>query len=479
MRPGVVIGVAAVLVVTYAAADAADSLPDAVPGLLTFDEPWEEPAPFPVVALDPPPTAPAPSALDRTPSPAEQSRIDALTRALVADARLGAGAGAVVVDVASGEVLAQAGAEAPRIPASTVKVLTTTAALTALGEETRIPTRVVAGPDLAAAEAGTGTVYLVGGGDVLLAPGAGDEGAVVGRAGLGDLAARTAAALAERGVASVRILLDDSAFEGPTTAPGWGPIDLGGGFVAPVAALAVDRGIVPGQTVRDADAALSAARTFASALAAEGIAVEPDVTRGAAPDGGRELARVESATVGDLVEHTLVESDNDVAEALARLTAIAAGEPGSFEGASRAIPAAVAEAGLAVDGVRIADGSGLSEGNRVPPLVLARLVALIADPAHPDLLRVATGLPAAGLDGTLAGRFDGPGDAATGVLRAKTGTLLTVVGLAGLVPGADGNLLAFAVLADGVPVGGVALARDAMDEWASALTQEAAPSSAP
>ncbi len=473
VRLGIGLAVTGVIALAgLAVADAVDALPDSFPGVLTLDEPWEEPTPFPTVTLTPAPSPPAVLAgLDDAAPVPDPARLAEISAPLLADARLGGGRGVVVLDAATGDVLLDSDGAVPRTPASTIKILTTTAALAALGEESRLRTTALLGPEAAAGA--TPTLYLRGGGDVLLAAGAGDPGAVVGHAGLGDLAARTADALAARGVTSVRLALDTSAYSGPTTAPGWGPIDLGGGFVAPVTPLAIDRGIVAGQTPRDADPALTAARTFAAALAAEGVAVEGvppegDVAREAAPSDTVEVAAVESATIGDLVALTLEESDNDLAEALARAVAIEAGTPADFAGASAAVLDALETAGVDVGGVTMVDGSGLSEGNAVPPLVLARLAARVADPAQPGLVVVATGMPIAGLRGTLEDRF-ATSSPAVGVLRAKTGTLQTVVSLAGTVLDADGRLLAFAVIADEVPIGGVAAARDAVEEWAGTL----------
>lgn len=460
------VAAAAVLLVGYAAADAADVLP----GVLTTAPPWEEPAPFPTVTLEP---APGPAAVlpaldDAAPTPAA-SGLAAVTAPLLADRRLGGGAGVAVVDVLTGEVLLDDGGGEARIPASTVKLLTTTAALAALGEDTRLRTRtLLEAGDAGAGGSGTATVVLEGGGDVVLASGAGDPGAVVGHAGLGDLAADTAAALADREITSVRLVLDDTLVSGPAVAPDWGPIDLGGGFVMPVAALAVDHGIVPGQARRAADPGLAAARQLASALGAAGVAVEGDVGRAPAGEGAQELAAVESATVGELVAHALQDSDNDVAEILLRLVAVADGRPGDFENGAAATLAQLAALGVDVTGVTMVDGSGLSEGNRVPPLTLARLVALAAEPASPAAVTVAAGMPVAGLQGTLADRFDAQ-DPAAGVLRAKTGTLLTVVALAGTVLDADGRLLALAVVADELGVGGVGAARSAVDDWTARL----------
>lgn len=461
----VALGAIAVLVTGYLALDVADVLPQTVPGVLTRAAPWEQPAPFPSVTLEPAPTAPAVlDALDAAAPVPSAAGVAAATAPLLADARLGGSRGVVVLDALTGEVLLDAEGAVARTPASTVKLLTTTAALAALGEETRLRTQAL----LDDGDGAPPTLVLRGGGDVMLAGGAGDPAAVAGRAGLGDLATATAQALAAQGVPAVRLVLDDTAYTGPPVAADWGAVTLGGGFVMPVAPLAVDHGIVAGQARRSADPALDAARTFAAALAAAGVAVDGEVTRGSAGAAAEEVAAVESATVGELVEHTLRESDNDVAESLLRLVARAAGEPGDFTHGAAATLAALGGLGLDVAGVTLVDGSGLSEGNRVPPLTLARLVALTAGPERPGAVTVAAGLPVAALQGTLDERFD-PQDPAAGVLRAKTGTLLTVVALAGTVLDADGRLLALAVVADALPVGGASAARAAVDAWAARL----------
>ena len=87
-----------------------------------------------------------------------------------------------------------------------------------------------------------------------------------------------------------------------------------------------------------------------------------------------------------------------------------------------------------------------------------------ADPAHPELRPILTGLPVAGFTGTLTTRYE---SGAAGLVRAKTGTLTGVNALAGTVVDEDGHLLAFAFLATGTP--NTPEARSALDEAATAL----------
>lgn len=117
-------------------------------------------------------------------------------------------------------------------------------------------------------------------------------------------------------------------------------------------------------------------------------------------------------------------------------------------------------------GARLADGSGLDREGRVTATLLTTLLARAADPDRPELRPVLTGLPVAGFSGTLSTRYeDAPG--ATGLVRAKTGTLNRVNSLAGTVVDPQGRLLAFAFLASGST--SPAAAESALDALAAAL----------
>ena len=437
----------------YVAANVADR----VPGPFTTAEPWPEADPFPTPA----PLAPAPvplvlpdiNASAAIPTTAGlQPALDALRAA----PDVGTPAGVVVIDVASGETLIGADADLVRTPASTTKMLTAAAAITTLDLDSTLPTTTVL--------AGANELYLVGGGDMDLAAGAGDPAAVRGRAGLGDLAAATAADLASRGITSVTLRVDDSLFSGPgRPASGWEDSYFYRGFVAPIQPLAVNIGLIEGRLQRDTDPAMGAATTFAAALTAAGITVEQGPSRGIAPADAAPIARVESAPLRDVLDLAMVESSNTLTEVFGRLVAIGRGQEPTFEGATTAVLEAVASLGVDVSGTVLTDTSGLSLSNRISPRLLAELAALsVSDPAMRPLL---ISLPVSGLEGTLLERGIAPG-----LVRAKTGTLLRVVSLAGVTTTADGRLVAFSVMADGVPAGGAYLARLEVDEWVNSLT---------
>ncbi|WP_254716646.1 D-alanyl-D-alanine carboxypeptidase/D-alanyl-D-alanine-endopeptidase [Actinomadura sp. WMMB 499] len=359
----------------------------------------------------------------------------------------GAEIGAVVVDVATGRTLFQHGGDRPATPASTTKLATGAAALASVGPEHRIATRVVRGAG--------GVIVLVGGGDpTLTALRASPDEDSPRFASMVDLARQTAESLKKAGVAQVQVDYDVSAYQGPGAAPTWKPNYIPDGEVAPVSALTVDRGKVapqdPTKRARVPDPAAVAAAKFAQLLSKNGVSAKAG-RKTTAPEDAEELGAVQSPPMSVLVEYLLTESDNDVAEAVARQVAMKRGLPASFQGAAQAVHQVLAELGVG-EGVTVNDGSGLSPKNRITPIALARIVSLAADEEHPDLRPTITGMPVAGFSGTLGPpRYTGQASrAGAGLVRAKTGTLAGVSTLAGLVRDADGRLLAFAfMLGDG------------------------------
>lgn len=453
------VGTVAVLLVLGAGGYAVADAYDVAPGWVTLEPPAPTPAPFPTPDVDPAPAlSPVLPELDpQTPQPSAEA-VAELVRAAAADPRLGASTTVVVSDVLTGQVLADVGGSQPQEPASTTKLLTAAAALTVLGADRTLPTSVVQGQP--------GTIVLVGGGDMMLAAGTGNPMAINGRAGLADLAYATAQALASAGVSQVTLGLDDTLFSGPSWNPGWAPDH--NRYVAPISALAVNVGHTSDYvySVRQADPALEAARAFAAALAQNGVtASEP--ARMTAPDDAATLAQVTSATVREVVRYMLQHSDNTVADALGRLVAAERGEAASFDGATRAVLASVADLGLDVSTTTIADCSGLAAGSRIPARLLVDLLVLAAAPGHGALVPLATDLAVGGWTGTLNDRFtSGPGH---GLVRGKTGSLPGVTSLAGTVLTQGGRLLAFAVLADETGATGQDRPRAALDEMVTRL----------
>lgn len=370
------------------------------------------------------------------PGAVDPAAVRAALAGLVANPELGKHLALRVVDLSNGEPVFSRGADAV-IPASTMKLLTSAAALTALGPRSHFSTRVVA----------TGNrIVLVGGGDPFLASSPARAKGYPVRADVTTLAQRTAEALTKRGITQVSLAYDASLFTGPAVNPHWPATYVPENVVPPISALWVDEARVKGRYV--ADPARAAVETFAAALRAHKIGVTGTPTERKAPAAATEIASVQSASVGEIVQQTLAVSDNNAAEVLARHVGAAIGGDASFVGGLEAIFDVLEGLGVDVTGSKAYDGSGLSRENKLTAKTLLDVLRVAASADHPKLREVLTGLPVAGFTGSLRHRFDeGPADA-QGRVRAKTGTLTGVHGLAGIATDLDGNLMAFVFVAD-------------------------------
>ncbi|MEP7024754.1 MAG: D-alanyl-D-alanine carboxypeptidase/D-alanyl-D-alanine-endopeptidase [Actinomycetota bacterium] len=430
----------------------------------------------PVVAAHP--LAPDPAVLGPATGPsgprATAAGVAAKLSGTLALPALGPHVGAVVTSLDTGQVLLSSGATSPVTPASTTKLATAVASLSVLGPAARLKTRVLAGP-------GT-SIVLAGGGDPTLAAGAPPAGSYPRPASLAQLAASTARALRARHQKTVHLGYDATLFTGPELGPSWPASYVSTGNVTPISALEVDQGRLtrrgkpqdaddPGNfRPRSLTPAADAAQAFASLLGQDGITVRGGAQPATAPHAAATLASVSSPPLAQVVQWMLIESNNVIAEDLARQVAIATGRPATFSGSADAVMAA--DQKLGVTGLTLVDGSGLSPRDLITPRALVQLVTLAAGPGHPELRPVITGLPIAGFAGTLApggSVFGSPGPPALGVVRAKTGNLTRVVTLAGVADARGGQLLMFAFMADQVPKGQLLQASAAIDDLAAEL----------
>ncbi len=341
-----------------------------------------------------------------------------------------------VVEVGTGKVLYAHNATHGYIPASTMKLLTSTAALSILGPDHTFKTSVVSPK--------RGQIILVGGGDPYLAGKA--RGHYPRRATISGLARATASQLKHDKIKKVSLGYDSSLFKGPAWNPRWPAFY--GDQVSRTSALWVDEGRVglgsPGPRYRDP--AKQAAVTFAAALSKQGITVTA-TQRARAPKSAPAVARVSSMSLERIVEHLLMVSDNDAAEVIFRQAAIGAGKPGSIAEARRVVRSELTQLGIWDPDMAINDGSGLVRQTKVPADAMVKMLRLAAGQKHPELRAVITGLSVAGVEGSLKRRyFDDKSLAARGFVRGKTGTLNKVRSLAGFVRTSDGSLLAFAFL---------------------------------
>src|SRR5215470_1840276 len=417
--------------------------------------------------------------------------VSAVLRGLITSGNLGPHVGALVTDLPTGHVLYALNAAAGFAPASTTKIATAIAALDTLGPGARFTTTVVLRPRQAESRPGgqsssggggssggqgkaggkaatrPARIFLVGGGDPVLAAHRYPPADYPQPATLSALAEQTAKALRARGISQVRLGYDGTRFGGPQVAPGWKPFGTPGNYassgnVTPITGLELDQGRLtakgapddsddPGNyRPRSLTPTRDAARAFAGFLRKDRITVRGALVPADAPAHASSLAAVHSPPLAAIVQQMLTESNNVIAETLARQVAVASGRPGTFKGGADAVMAVAAR--LHVTGLHLVDGSGLSPVDRISPRALVSLVGLAAKSGPRSLRPVITGMPVAGFSGTLGpGSFFGPfGRTALGTVRAKTGNLSHVATLAGVAYTASGQMLAFAFMGNGI-----------------------------
>src|SRR6266496_2656462 len=320
-------------------------------------------------------------------------------------------------------------------------------ALEALGPDYRIETNVL-GQGALAGTTWRGSLVLQGHGDPTLS-----------HADLNTLARQVRAA----GIRKVAgpVLGDESYFDSRRTAPGWKP-----SFYihesAPLSALTVDRTWF--HTHHSGAPAAAAAALFKDALRAQGVFVTGPALRGTANPEAQPLAAVLSPPLAQVVRFMDRESDNFTAELLLKQLGAMDGAVGTSARGAAQVRTTLNEAGIPLAGVRIVDGSGLSQLDRLT----ARAIVGILQAAwnEPELKpSFVDALAVAGRSGTLKDRLRGA--PARGVVLAKTGTTAIASALSGFVR----KRYAFSVLQNGHPVSSW-WARRAQDRFATVLASQ-------
>lgn len=346
-----------------------------------------------------------------------------------------------------GQLVAAKNETRPLSPASNLKILTAAVALEVLGPGFTYSTKVVG----ALGDGGVveGDVYLVGGGDPVLANSWWN--------GLGKYPPfnetsfdALADAIQQQGVTKITggVIGDGSRYDDEFFAPTWaaddhvkqaGPID---------ALLANDSW----QTTQLAaqDPALGAASILRDMLKERGIDVG-DASTGVAPAGGATIAEVQSQPLPAILAEMLTTSDNNSAEMILKEIGFKSKGQGTRTAGLQVIMERLTAWGVPTAGVSLVDGSGLSDASR---LTCAAVLGVLEHGSPSDA--VGQGMPVAGApEGTLSDIFtEGP---LAGKLRGKTGTLnpncnpgqLGARSLGGYVPQAGGGAIEFVLLQNG------------------------------
>jgi D-alanyl-D-alanine carboxypeptidase/D-alanyl-D-alanine-endopeptidase (penicillin-binding protein 4) len=382
--------------------------------------------------------------------------------------------GLAVVDGAGRPVLLDR-AGVPLLPASTQKLVTAAAALSALGPDFRYRTVVKAtapiGPD------GTlvGDLVLTGSGDPALSTPlfAAKVAGQRPRTPLEALADQVAAAGVRR--VTGRVLGDPTALADEPTAPGWLDRYISSLQVGRMSGLMIDAGrqLLPeGETLRarpSLDPAADAAAALTTLLTERGVVVAGSAHSTRRPPPALvQLGAVDSPRLAKLLRYMVQYSDNALAEGVFRTLGRIDGGDGSWAASAKNTVRSLDGLGLDWSGVVIADGSGLSQANRMPAAFLAALdVAMRRSRAQPvwDTL-----MAVAGETGTLRARL--VGTVAEHRLHGKTGTLRRVRCLEGSVAGPRGARIHVAVIGNDLDPAGVRAVRALQDALVTTVVQE-------
>ena len=345
--------------------------------------------------------------------------------------------------------------------ASVMKTVTAAAALKFIGttDSYRATTTVLRDP------AHPGTIILRGGGDVTLTRLSGEMNPLNNLlhkstyffnsqtpAKLMDLASEVESSYGNVEPIT-KIILDDSFFAGKAWNPNWASYHLGAGNASPITGLMVDAARVnPDQSdpkykgARVKDPTMQTGTLFKQWLVAQSVNASGAVlVKGKTPSGAEEITNVQSTTMTNWIKHALLISDNAETEVIARHTILAMGlknDYRSVQAMGRRLFTSLGLSSRAAKKLIMKDASGLSQGNRVTPKLIATLMKAAANPdSEVSPLKA---LMETSNQGTLAGRLRG---IPQGSLRAKTGFISGLYSLSGIITTPENHTIVFAIFA--------------------------------
>ncbi|MEZ4872486.1 MAG: D-alanyl-D-alanine carboxypeptidase/D-alanyl-D-alanine-endopeptidase [Bdellovibrionales bacterium] len=205
-------------------------------------------------------------------------------------------------------------------------------------------------------------------------------------------------------------------------------------------------------------------------LRQRGITVTGVVKTGQAPKNAKIFADHESKPIADIVKDMMKFSNNYVAEMLTKNLASLKhpGKPASLNDGVKELRNFMAKQGVDKKNFQLVNPSGLSRDNLVRAQDISQLLESLQNQFQifPEFL---TSMPISGVDGTLKRRMNG--DSVKGWVRAKTGMLSGVVGLAGYAKSKNTPLFTYVFFYNG-PAKLNNKAKELADQIAAGLVDE-------
>jgi serine-type D-Ala-D-Ala carboxypeptidase/endopeptidase (penicillin-binding protein 4) len=400
------------------------------------------------------------------------------------------------------------------MPASNMKVLTTSAALNLLGADFKFRTMLVQrGDDL----------VLIGDGD----PAFGDA-ELLKKSGLSATNVFEQWAAQLRGKTFRHVLVDDSIFEPSGIHPNWDPKQFQNKYAAEISGMTFNVGSVdlavksaPGgdaiyrmtpptryTPIRNTcvtggrggvivtrqpnsneislrggctatevtvaitvhDPALMAATVMAETLSSGGVRFTGSIGRDrsvrakvASGNQGITVLAIHETALSTVLARANKDSVNLYAECLAKRIGASAGGEGSWTTGGAAITGFLKRIGIADTEFKVDDGCGLSREDRVTAHAMVQILHTNFVGRYRD--EFMSSLAIGGKDGTLDNRFRDM----SGRVIAKTGYIANVSALSGYLKGRDGDWYAFSILMNGVPAGANGRAKQLQESIVKAI----------
>jgi len=357
----------------------------------------------------------------------------------------------LAVDPTSGDTLYAHNAATLMVPASNMKLITSSVALAQLGGDFRFTTTFSAHGTIANGVL-KGDLVVTGRGDPTLS----DRTRGSARAAMDTIADSVIA----HGIRSItgHIYSGADNFPGPHVGAGWSWDDLTESYGAGVDELLFNEGIgrvvvhiANGDSlVKSAPAAnptLDYLTELASALQTRGVHTGLGVAESVVPRDGIPLDTLFvtiSVPLHAILPYFLKPSQNQIGEVLMRTIGLERTGVGTADSGIAVASRQLHAWGIPRDGYELHDGSGMARADLISPATLVSILGRMQ--SSPDFEAFYSALPVAGVDGTIAQRMRGT--RAQGNVHAKTGSLQWVRSLSGYVTDGDGKRLIFSILAN-------------------------------
>lgn len=350
------------------------------------------------------------------------------------------------------------------IPASNTKLFTTAAALSVMGSDFELATRILTDDKFISGGIIKGNLYIKGYGNSLFT-----------KHDLTNLVYE----IRLKGIREVRgnIIGDDTYFDDVYVRDDWIPDEVANVKLPPISALVIDRNrtVVQrkrGRRVRSyseniKNPPLHAARMLSEELMNAGITVNGNAAAGVAPASTITLAE-SRIPITEVLNRVNKSSDNFLAECLFKtIGAEASKEQGNSFYSTQAVLTFIRDNAIFYQGSSVVDGSGISRFNQITVgAIVGLLEKMYFDLTNFDVFN--NSLSIAGVDGTLKNRMTET--CAERNFYGKTGTLNGVSSLAGYLTTSGGEELIVCIFFE-FTAGGAKLHRDVQDQIIIALCE--------